>query len=78
MKSFLGVAVVSAVFGVAICALAGMMCLVGFGTPNCEPTTYGYAEFWGTLFASSFLACFGAWCVVAVLCVAEKFITKGK
>ena len=78
MKGFIGVLLACVGFGVSLCGFVAAMWLVGFGTPNCEPTTYGYADFWSKLFASGFAASFGLWCVVGVGCVvAQKFANKG-
>ena len=77
MKGFIGVVLFCAVIGASLCGLVGAMCLVGF-TPNCEPTAYGYTDFWSKLFASGFAASFGLWCLVAVGCVTmDKFSNKG-
>lgn len=48
MKAFV---VGNLVTGLTIVSIAAAACAVGVGHPNCEPTTYGYAEFWATLFA---------------------------
>lgn len=54
MKNVIGISVG---MGCVVCALAGFMCLMGMGTPNCEPTAAGYTEFWLTLFGCGFVAC---------------------
>ena len=76
MKSVLGLVCFCSMISAAICGISSIMWLVGFGTPNCEPTTAGYSEFYATLFAYSFAACFGSWLVVCCGCAIEKFLTK--
>lgn len=78
MKGFLGVVVFCVTVALSICLISCGMCFAGFGVPNCEPTTYGYAEFYTMLFGCSFGACFGAWGLIALACVVDNFISKGK
>jgi hypothetical protein len=41
----------------SICLIAATMQATGLGQPNCEPTTFGYVEFYATLFGCSVLSC---------------------
>jgi len=76
MKGFIGVVLFCSFIGAALCVLVGGMCLVGFA-PNCEPTSYGYADFWSKMFATGFGASFGGWCLMALACATDKFFSKG-
>jgi hypothetical protein len=64
MKNAIGIC---ACVGLSICCLAALMCLVGMGTPNCEPTVAGYVEFWATLFGCGFVACFMAFGLLGLI-----------
>jgi len=76
MKNVIGLVTFCSMVGAAVCCISGVMWLMGFGVPNCEPTYAGYAEFYATLFTCSFAACFGSWLVVFCGCGIEKFLTK--
>jgi len=76
MKSVIGLVAFCSMVGAAVCGISSVMWLTGFGVPNCEPTYAGYAEFYATLFACSFAACFGSWLVVCCGCAIEKFFSS--
>lgn len=44
-------------WGVLICLITATMQATGLGYPNCEPTTFGYAEFYATLFGCAAISC---------------------
>jgi hypothetical protein len=56
----------------AICV--GLMCLhlVGFGHPNCEPTTAGYVAFYATMFLGSVGSVVVAWLGLGVIILARN------
>lgn len=76
MKGLIGVCAMSAAFAFAVCLISCTICFAGFGTPNCEATTYGYVEFYATLFGCSFASCFGLWLMIATTFVIDKFVNK--
>ena len=45
------------IWGSSICLIAATMQATGLGHPNCEPTTFGYVEFYTTLFGCSVISC---------------------
>jgi hypothetical protein len=58
MREFIGFTVA---WASAICVGCMGLDLVGFGRPNCEPTTIGYIGFYATLFGCSVASCVLAW-----------------
>lgn len=50
-KDVLRYCLTCATIGIGGCLLLGLVTLLGFGHPNCEPTVEGYTWFWLTMWA---------------------------